>query len=156
MKYGIGSPFNAFQDDAAVPGGSLGTAASSSGTAAAVVEPPRKNRGARHRDVSGMLPNQQIKKKIKSATEKDDLDTQVLAEDGVTVLSVSKYLGHANRFDCSRDYRQDQDTNKIPRDLYYKQPRVPNIAGNGPFKRVHAEPDFRTHGEPLEFETDEV
>ncbi len=162
MKYGLKDPsavFNIFKDDAQ-PGESLGGASSSSGPSGsvttAVVEQSRKNRGNRHRNVTGMIPNQQIKKKIKGAKEQDDLDTTVLADDGFTVLSVSKYLGHADRYDCSKEYRQDMDFNNIPRDLYLKVPRVANVAGNGPYKRVHAEPDMRSPGAEEEFDTDEL
>ena len=48
------------------------------------------------------------------------------------------------------------DYNQIPRDLYFKMPRVANVAGNGPFKRVHAEPEMRSQGAEEEFDTDEV
>jgi hypothetical protein len=48
------------------------------------------------------------------------------------------------------------DHKEIPRDLYLKVPRVANLSGLGPFKRVHAEPEFASKNAPAEWNTEEA
>jgi hypothetical protein len=167
-KYGIGIvKFNVFGPAASsvAPGETCGAAAPSLTDRPVtpphpdenpVPEAPRGSRGNRFRTLVNMPLNDEVRKHIKRAKKIQDLSTQVLAADGITVLSCSNFQGHADRFDGSEDYRKDMDFHQVPRDLYLKMPRNPNLSGNGPYKRVHAEPEFASKYAPAEFDTDEA
>ena len=96
--------------------------------------------------------NQEISKKIARGVVAEDLQTEVINEKGDRT-HILCFLGHADRYDKNEEYRLGQDHYGVPRDLYRKVPR-PGTGQNGPFRRVHAEPDFRSPGAPAEFDVD--
>ena len=100
-----------------------------------------------------MPGNQEISKKIARGLLAEDLQTEVISDLTHERTHVLTFLGHADRYDKNVEYRNGPDFYGVPRDLYRKVPRV-GRGQNGPFRMVHAEPDFRSPDAPIEYDID--